>query len=186
MCHKMYSFDVSSCWCHDTGTLSMLMALCEGNPLITCRFLLVKGQLLSASSNCISNSLFSCDFSHLDAYATSLIPESKVHGANMGPIWGRQDPGGPHVGPVNFAIWDMSLQWIHNSEYSTFQVRSFVWIIDFLISNLPQSVFLILFFNSVLSLISAFQHFTVVIIVSSLSLITLLFIKILSVKLFII
>ena len=31
-------------------------------------------------------------------------PESKVHGANMGPIWGRQDPGGPHVGPVNFAI----------------------------------------------------------------------------------
>ena len=23
----------------------------------------------------------------------------------MGPIWGRQDPGGPHVGPVNFVIW---------------------------------------------------------------------------------
>ena len=21
-------------------------------------------------------------------------------------IWGRQDPGGPHVGPVNFAIWE--------------------------------------------------------------------------------
>ena len=32
-------------------------------------------------------------------------PDSKVHGANMGPIWGRQDPGGPHVGPMNFAIW---------------------------------------------------------------------------------
>ena len=32
-------------------------------------------------------------------------PNSKVHGANMGPIWGRQDPGGPHVGPMNFAIW---------------------------------------------------------------------------------
>ena len=32
-------------------------------------------------------------------------PGSKVHGANMGPIWGRQDPGGPHVGPMNFAIW---------------------------------------------------------------------------------
>ena len=27
-----------------------------------------------------------------------VIPDSKVHGANMGPIWGRQDPGGPHVG----------------------------------------------------------------------------------------
>ena len=23
----------------------------------------------------------------------------------MGPIWGRQDPGGSHVGPMNFAIW---------------------------------------------------------------------------------
>ena len=31
-------------------------------------------------------------------------PDSKVHGANMGPIWGRQDPGGPHGGPMNFAI----------------------------------------------------------------------------------
>ena len=34
------------------------------------------------------------------------IPDSRVHGANMGPIWGRQDPGGPHVGPINIAIWD--------------------------------------------------------------------------------
>ena len=31
--------------------------------------------------------------------------DSKVPAANMGPIWGRQDPGGPHVGPMNFAIW---------------------------------------------------------------------------------
>ena len=34
--------------------------------------------------------------------------DSKVHGANMGPIWGRQDPGGPHVGPMNFTIWDFT------------------------------------------------------------------------------
>ena len=33
------------------------------------------------------------------------FPVSKVHGANMGPTWGRQDPGGPHVGPMNLAIW---------------------------------------------------------------------------------
>ena len=32
------------------------------------------------------------------------IPDSKVHGANMRPIWGRQDPGGPHVGPMNFHL----------------------------------------------------------------------------------
>ena len=35
------------------------------------------------------------------------VPDSKVHVANMGPIWGQQDPGGPHVGPRNFAIWDV-------------------------------------------------------------------------------
>ena len=34
-----------------------------------------------------------------------LYPDSKVHGVNMVPIWGRQDPGGPHVGPMNFVIW---------------------------------------------------------------------------------
>ena len=32
-------------------------------------------------------------------------PDSKVHGANMVPIWGRHDPRGPHVGPMNFIIW---------------------------------------------------------------------------------
>ena len=31
-------------------------------------------------------------------------PDNKVHGAYMGPTWGRQHPGGPHVGPMNFAI----------------------------------------------------------------------------------
>ena len=34
------------------------------------------------------------------------IPDSKIHGANMGPIWCRQDPGGPHVGSMSFAIWE--------------------------------------------------------------------------------
>ena len=36
-------------------------------------------------------------------------PDSRVHGANMGPIWGRQDPGGPHVGPMNFAFWGQKM-----------------------------------------------------------------------------
>ena len=36
-------------------------------------------------------------------------PDSKVYGANLGPIWGRQDPGGPHVGPMNLAIWEQEL-----------------------------------------------------------------------------
>ena len=32
-------------------------------------------------------------------------PDSKVYGANMVPTWGRQDPGGHHVGPMNVVIW---------------------------------------------------------------------------------
>ena len=41
------------------------------------------------------------------------IPNSKVHGTNMGPIWGRQDPGGPHVGPMHFAIRGVNNQMPH-------------------------------------------------------------------------
>ena len=39
------------------------------------------------------------------------IPDSKDPGAYMGPTWGRQDPGGPHVGPMDFAIWDIIVQY---------------------------------------------------------------------------
>ena len=41
------------------------------------------------------------------------IPDSKVHGANMGAISGRWHPGGPHVGPMNFAMWDAV--WAHET-----------------------------------------------------------------------
>ena len=34
-----------------------------------------------------------------------VYPDIKVYGANMGPIWGQQNPVGPHVGPMNFFIW---------------------------------------------------------------------------------
>ena len=40
------------------------------------------------------------------AVTISANPDGKVHGANMGPNWGRQGPGGPHVGPMNFTIWE--------------------------------------------------------------------------------
>ena len=38
-----------------------------------------------------------------DIYKT--FPDSKFHGAKMGPLWGRRDTGWPHVGPMNFGIW---------------------------------------------------------------------------------
>ena len=36
---------------------------------------------------------------------TKGYPDNKIHGANLGPTWGRKDPGGPHVGLMNLAIW---------------------------------------------------------------------------------
>ena len=47
---------------------------------------------------------------------TADSPDGKVHGPNMGPIWGRQDPGRPMLAPINFAIWvhlSLSLQVIN-------------------------------------------------------------------------
>ena len=41
----------------------------------------------------------------LVAVATYDFLDSKVHGANIEPIWGRQDPGGPYVDPMNLPIW---------------------------------------------------------------------------------
>ena len=35
------------------------------------------------------------------------IPDSKVHGANMGPSWVLSNQDGPHVGPMNLAIRDV-------------------------------------------------------------------------------
>ena len=32
------------------------------------------------------------------------LPDSKVHGANMGPTWALSTPDGPHVGPMNLAF----------------------------------------------------------------------------------
>ena len=34
----------------------------------------------------------------------STNPDSKVHGANMGPTWVLSAPDGPRVGPMNLAI----------------------------------------------------------------------------------
>ena len=49
-----------------------------------------------------------------------LFPDSKVHGANMGPTWVLSAPDGPHVGPMNLAIrvfirlntWCYSRHWL--------------------------------------------------------------------------
>ena len=35
------------------------------------------------------------------------VPDSKVHGANMGPTWVLSAPDGPHLGPMNLAVRDL-------------------------------------------------------------------------------
>ena len=48
-----------------------------------------------------------------------IIPDCKVHEANMGPTWVLPSPGGPHVGPMNLAIRDdQPLHWRHNDHDS--------------------------------------------------------------------
>ena len=48
-------------------------------------------------------------YAHLLFWLHDNIPRQQGSWANLGPIWGLQDPGGPHVGPMNFAIWIVSL-----------------------------------------------------------------------------
>ena len=60
---------------------------------------------------CDLTAVLKYSFSLKSFWVTSLAlgqsyPDSKVHGANMGPTWVLSAPDGPHVGPMNFAIWD--------------------------------------------------------------------------------
>ena len=66
-----------------------LPVLCDGNSFVTGGFHWHKGA------------------SNVDSISVSWhhYPDVKVHGASMGPIWGRQDPVGPDIGLMNFAIW---------------------------------------------------------------------------------
>ena len=54
----------------------------------------------------------------------SQIPDTKVPGANMGPIWGQQDPGGPHelgylgyisMAPHKAVVKPVYQDWSHSS-----------------------------------------------------------------------
>ena len=57
-------------------------------------------------SICVSDCSCSTIKLSIITYDIYTSPDSKVHGANMGPIGGQQGPGGPQVGPMNFAIWE--------------------------------------------------------------------------------
>ena len=50
--------------------------------------------------DCESGEVYSLHQSQL----IGTCPDSKVHGASMGPTWVLSAPGGPHMGPMNLAI----------------------------------------------------------------------------------
>ena len=64
------------------------------------------------------------------------IPDSKVHWPNMGPIWGRKDPGGPHVDPMNLAIWDITPSDRHYPHTETYR-----WIPSLELANIHRFAF---------------------------------------------
>ena len=70
-------------------------------------------------------------------------PDSKVHGASMGPIWGWQDPGGPHVGPMNLTIWEWHL--FETGEYTN--------------GPIPMDQYISLSFSSILAKFLLLTHF---------------------------
>ena len=62
----------------------------------------------------VEHLLLACKFAiRLPPYGKQNNPDIMVHGTSMGPIWGRQNPGGPHVGPINFAILEHSDHILH-------------------------------------------------------------------------
>ena len=61
------------------------------------------------------NSMSNCRievWNYVEAVYYCDIPDSKVHGANMGPTWVLSAPDGPHIGPMNLAIRDCSITFV--------------------------------------------------------------------------
>ena len=68
-------------------------------------------------------------FQHCACRCPRTYHDSKVHGANMGPIWVRQDPGGPHVGPMNFAMWvTVPGHYRDSAEWRVMFESKFLWL----------------------------------------------------------
>ena len=88
-------------WFFDLYNVTLLQASCSKNVLMGCSR--VAGRSLP---RCILLAPSWSEFTTRKRFNWH-APDSKVHGANMGPIWGRQEPGGPQVGPMN-----LSRSWI--------------------------------------------------------------------------
>ena len=111
-CHIMFHL----CYCfyymnpighespHCLSFIAHILQLPDQNDLYFCIF---HSSIHPYMYSYIRGWILKCYISWLIALFDSLdkhSPDSKVPGVNMGPIWGRQGPGGPHVGPINFSL----------------------------------------------------------------------------------
>ena len=87
------------------------------------------------------NKILSNSFIHTINY-----PDSKVHGANMGPTWVLSSPVGLHVGPMNLAIVKQILRNIRQHMYRWALIIEAEWCItiigldDGLSPGRPQAI----------------------------------------------
>ena len=114
--------DDSSWWRHQMETFSALLAICAGNSPVPGEFpaqrpvtrsfdvffdLRLNKRLSKQSWGWWFETLSRSLWRHCNDDAM-YHEADHLHGANMGPIWGRQDPDGPHAGPMNYLKWPRS------------------------------------------------------------------------------
>ena len=78
-------------------------------------------------------------FIHTLTASAISYPDSKVHGANMGPAWVLSAPDGPHVGPMNLG------RFVHVFLLS--QLISPNKVDDAIILHILSGVFILEFYN---------------------------------------
>ena len=81
-------------------------------------------------------------------------PDSKVYGANLGPTWCRQDPGGPHVDPMNLAIWDQLNDIAHWNDSPMNSLHLALTYILFCVEETHTSTCIYIIYTSVCVLVS--------------------------------
>ena len=85
-------------------------------------------------------------------FLTQTLPDSEVHGANMGPTWVLSAPDGPHVGPTNLAIRTVYLNNDQHGRQNTLEIfRDKYDLVITRPSNAPWTaiLFVIVLFNAI-------------------------------------
>ena len=125
-----------------TGMIYFLIPTC------TCEWVF-SFRILIFAQKCITNTLYfihhdgakyrdetNLTLIHIGTWLLLAFPDTKVHGANMGPTWVLSAPNGPHVGPMNLAIRVVLLLYvIHAVRFWIILV--FAWV--FVLTQYPGS-----------------------------------------------